>query len=162
MRLSFLFGFLLFLPMAGCDTTETAVVDSGRTQNEVMIDPFMTASIGGSAWVANTATVVDVRIDGDLFLRIRGEAILGDAITLLLVRPIELKTYVIRGENLAAQQYRAPGSPSSEFFESFDTGTVTFSFVSEKRLEGFFSFDADRYTDSTSVTVKGGRFRVGF
>jgi Family of unknown function (DUF6252) len=155
-------SFFGLLAVGGCDSTSSSQAVTSSTGAETEFNPVMRAFISGSNWTATSARAVDVRVDDKVFLSVEGEAVTGDRITLLFNRPLELKTYVIRGAGLAAQQYRAPGAPASEIFASTDTGTVTFTFISEKRLEGTFSFDANRASDGAAVTIKSGSFNVGF
>jgi len=77
--------------------------DPGTDENP--LESVMTAAIEGNSWEASSPKASDVRINGDVFLRIRGVSAVGDAVTILFNKPIDLKTYVIREEALEAQQY---------------------------------------------------------
>lgn len=150
--LNLFFAVFLVVGLAACDSNGN---DDGNASGK------MEANVGGTAWEADNATATRVGASGFETLTIAGATAATEALTISFFNVNSTGTFDLSGSSLASMSW-IPGSVGPNETYIAQTGTATITKIDDDEVEGSFSFEATRPSDSATITVTGGTFDVGY
>ncbi|GMQ82196.1 MAG: hypothetical protein BMS9Abin05_1641 [Rhodothermia bacterium] len=153
------YSLVLFfaLALSACDSNSSN--DNNNNNNNGGGSGKMTATIGGTAWSAASATATKITAFGITSLTVAGADASAEAMTVSFVGVLGPGTFDLNSNNLASMSYIAEAAPGAYISTS---GSATITTLNDEKVKGTFSFEGTRFSDGATISVTNGTFDVGY